>query len=111
MNYINKYGLIITDDIDIIADVFDVNLLLQRNSIPLSSNLGVFNTSFSEFNSSNEDSLSIDLTKFIKNNDYLSSNISLEPNIDIDNKVLKIEVTVNDDDNIEQRSLVFDEVF
>ena len=110
MSYINKYGMIITNNVDIIADVFDINLSLQKNSIPLSTDLGIFNTSFSEFNSSLEDSLSIDITKFIKNNDYLSTNISLEPEIDVQNKFLKIEVTVNDD-NSQSRSLVFNEIF
>jgi hypothetical protein len=112
MTYINKYGLPITNTIDIVSDIFDVNLSLQKNSIPLSKGIGIFNTSFSEFNTSSEDALEIQLSDFIEQNDFLvKNNVVLEPDINIESKLLYITVTIADGDSLEKRGLIFDEVF
>ena len=111
MTYISKLGLPLTNTIDIVADVFDVNLSLQKNSIPMAKNLGIFNTTFSEFNTSLKDQLRIQLEQFIENNSYLTSNIVLEPDIDIENKLLKITIKIIDNGDEEKRGLIFNDVF
>lgn len=111
MTYISKLGLPLTNSIDIVSDVFDNNLSLQKNSIPISKGIGIFNTAFSEFNTMSKDKLEIDLTNFIDQNNYLSNNITLEPTINIEDKLLHIIVKVTEDGVEEQRGLIFDEIF
>lgn len=111
MTYINKFGLPLTNSIDIISDVFDNNLSLQKNSIPISKGIGIFNTTFSEFNTMSKDKLEIDLSNFIDNDQYLSNNITLDSTINIEHKLLHITVKVTEDGVEEQRGLIFDDIF
>lgn len=111
MVYINKFGLPITDKIEIIKDVLDNNLSLQKNSIPISKGIGIFNTSFAEFNTTSKDLLEIGITNFIENNEYLSGNVRLDSEIEIKDRLLKITVKVNDEGIEDTKELIFEQSF